>query len=324
MAFIDKLIYKIKSLNPDDLNYISLDFVYDENTKQDLHYLADIINSTGNVDIVNDEGITSLMFASAFGLTGIVQSLIELNANVNVQTRSGYSALMLAAEFGNNDIVQLLIQVGANIFLMHDDETALIKAVKASYFSTVKLIIEHGSKADRQEKLHILRVPCGPRETIYEILDDDLQLNRALIYALDSRYIYDKFENKEIIKLLINSGVNLKNDKVGNIGAFALYLAVQKNYKDIVEELLKYQINLNSWCYGITPLMLAIKENNLEMAQLLINLRADITLRANWLTTALSIAYKNKNKDAIRLLLKAYEKVKKPNLVDRLLLLFLR
>jgi ankyrin repeat protein len=182
---------------------------------------------------------------------------------------------MLAAEFGEHDIAALLIKSNANIFLMQAEETALMKAVKTSQFSIVKLLIEKGIREHRKEKLYILRVPCGSGETIYEILDDDLQLNRALVCALNSNYIYDESVNKEIIKFLINSGVNLKNDKAGNIGNIALYLAIQKNYKDIVEELLDHRVELNAKCYGITPLMLAIKEDNLDIIALLIKAEAD-------------------------------------------------
>jgi len=264
------------------------------------------------------------MFASVFGLVDIVQQLIVLNANVNQQTNNGYTALMFAAEFGYDEIVQLLIQADANIFLMHDDENALMKAVKASHCSIVKLLIEHGMKKSRQEKLHILHVPCGSAESIYEILDDDLQLNSALIYALDSRYIYDEATNKQIIKLLIHAGADLKNTADGGIGNIALFLAVEKNYQDIVQELIVYRADINSKYYNLTALMVAIEQNNLHMAQFLLESGANIALKIGWFKTALSIAYKKKNKNAIRLLLKTYEKIKTTNCIDRCILFFLK
>lgn len=65
--------------------------------------------------LIDQEGTTPLVYATAFNHKQIVQSLLDAGANVNAQSGSGGSTALHAAVFaGRSDIARLLIDAGAD------------------------------------------------------------------------------------------------------------------------------------------------------------------------------------------------------------------
>ena len=69
-----------------------------------------------NIDAIDRDGTTALMFAAQQGYTEIVRHLLQAGANVN-QKRKLYrlTALMLAAASKQVDVLQTLIAAGADV-----------------------------------------------------------------------------------------------------------------------------------------------------------------------------------------------------------------
>nr|CAD7594897.1 unnamed protein product [Timema genevievae] len=93
----------------------------------------DLENET-EVDLLDSNGLTPLMWASAYGQVPTVQLLLQRGAQVDKQGPESETSLLLAAAGGHHDIVKILLTEGA--FVNHIDEvgnTALMYAVHGNH-----------------------------------------------------------------------------------------------------------------------------------------------------------------------------------------------
>lgn len=67
-----------------------------------------------SLDEPDEQGLTGLMWAAAYGQLGSARQLLKAGANKNYQGNSGETALHLAAAYGHHDLVKLLIHYGAD------------------------------------------------------------------------------------------------------------------------------------------------------------------------------------------------------------------
>ncbi|HIO71330.1 MAG TPA: hypothetical protein EYG60_05295, partial [Campylobacterales bacterium] len=96
------------------------------------------------VNIQNNEGVTALIIASAFGQKKIVQFLVGNGADVNHKNKEGWTALMIASQNGHKEIVQLLIDKKAKVDIQNnEDVTALILASQNGHKEIVQLLIDN-------------------------------------------------------------------------------------------------------------------------------------------------------------------------------------
>ncbi len=66
-----------------------------------------------NVNDVNKDGWSALMFAIENNNLGIVDVLIEEGADVNIEDKNGLTPIVLARRVRNEKIVSLLLKAGA-------------------------------------------------------------------------------------------------------------------------------------------------------------------------------------------------------------------
>ena len=98
-------------------------------------------------DIANVVDEDLLRETSFSGNTQKVKELLSKNVNLNAVDQDGRSALMYAAFNGHTEIVKALLEKGASVNAAdYTGRTALIFASSGSYPETVKLLLEH--KAD--------------------------------------------------------------------------------------------------------------------------------------------------------------------------------
>ncbi|EEB15517.1 DNA-binding protein rfxank, putative [Pediculus humanus corporis] len=87
------------------------------------------IEQEENIELFDDDGLTPLMWASAYGQYPIVDALLHSSVGVDVENPKGQTALLFAAFGGYHEVVRLLVSEGADV--NHRDQcgnTALIYA----------------------------------------------------------------------------------------------------------------------------------------------------------------------------------------------------
>jgi ankyrin len=110
--------------------------------------MADMLIRAGaNVKAANRDGITPLAMAALYGDPAMILKLLKAGADAKEIGPNGQTALMLAARNGNPDAVKVLIEGGANVNARETlrGTTALMWAVEQKHAAAVKALLDGGA-----------------------------------------------------------------------------------------------------------------------------------------------------------------------------------
>jgi len=118
-----------------------------------------LIAAGAKVKVSNREGVTPLAMASLYGNTSMVTKLLKAGADAKERGLSGETMLMLAARNGNPDTIKALIAAGAEVNAKETlrGTTALMWAAEQSHPAAVKALLD--AKADYSLKSAVAGVP---------------------------------------------------------------------------------------------------------------------------------------------------------------------
>jgi uncharacterized protein len=109
---------------------------------------ADLLIKAGaKVDAKNREGVTPLAMATLFGSAKMVERLLAAGADAKQKGAAGESMLMLAARNGNPDVIKRLAGAGADVNATEPlrSTTALMWAAEQRHAAAVKMLLELGA-----------------------------------------------------------------------------------------------------------------------------------------------------------------------------------
>jgi len=115
--------------------------------RDDLEIL-DLLTAAGaRVDIANREGITPLHMASLYGNARIIERLVKAGANPKQKGPAGETMLMLAARNGSPEAIKALLAAGADVNAKESirGTTALMWAVEQRHPAAVKALLDGGA-----------------------------------------------------------------------------------------------------------------------------------------------------------------------------------
>jgi len=112
--------------------------------RDDLEAVDLLINAGAKVDIKNREGVTPLHMASLYGNSKIMSRLLKAGADAKQRGPAGETMLMLAARNGNPEAITLLIASGADVNAKEPlrGTTALMWAVEQRHPEAVAALID--------------------------------------------------------------------------------------------------------------------------------------------------------------------------------------
>ena len=115
--------------------------------KGDLAKVQQLIASGADINAIDKDNTTALMWAIQKKHMDIARFLIDKGADVNVQGNS--EALITAAGYGYTELVILLLEKGANINSLNSAHcSALMIASYMGEPETAKILIDKGAKLD--------------------------------------------------------------------------------------------------------------------------------------------------------------------------------
>jgi ankyrin repeat protein len=234
--------------------------------------------------------------------------LLEQGADMRYKERFGTNVLSYAAEHGFIDMIEYLIDHGLDLTEDIDDtNNALREAAYTGQFEVIKFLVDHGAdinggdygasenplmKAARHDYVEIAEYLIDNGADL-EVRDDNG--NTPLLFAAyEGSY--------KVAKLLLEKGADIqaKNEMNWN----ALMQAASEGYTDVAKLLLEAgsEVNVRGNEKGETPLILASWKNAPEIVKLLLEYKADKTMKDTNGDTALDYAKNERYLDVIALL----------------------
>lgn len=257
----------------------------------DMEILKLLLDLRVGVDEKNPYGKTALILAAKIGHLAIGQVLLEREANIETKDNAGRPALHWAVVFGHQGFVQLLLDRGANLAASDNvGRTALHLAAGKGFLHMVQLLLDRNA----------------------DITLKDIDGKTALHWASHNRHL-------DVARLLLHRGADRgAKDKTGRT---ALQLAKEDRIEnDVVipkrvagmggqtapdPEVAQASLdhigprNVN----GLTVLLQAVLDGDLDTVQLLLELGADKEARDDSQQTALQLAVWNEHIDIVKALL---------------------
>lgn len=216
------------------------------------------------INTYNDEFLTPLLVSILNSDYKKANKLIDMGADVDLPTKKARRArmdlenitpIMIAIEKNEFKIVDLLLKKGARINIKNSDgDTVLMKAAKLSDVKILKELVSYGA-----------------------------YINNVNIYGENTLMNAVKGGKYENVVFLVNNGVNL-NQKEKNIKSFNGHKLESQEKGRIVsaDQMYKWR--------GDTPLMVAVRNKDKNIAEVLISHGADKTLKNGEGKTARQIA----------------------------------
>ena len=289
-----------------------------------------LVECGANVNAVENNGLSCLHIACGLGHAEIAKYLIAKGAHVG-HKRGIDTNLWFAARHSHVEIVKLLLELDSNDidinYCGEDGSTALILSVQKQDMEMAQLLLQHGANVNQPNSLDVTPLSVaasnGQLEIVSLLLQYKAEVNSLnfenhtpLYYAIVSGHskvvslllqhgaIIDQYEIKNEIKVFSTStALNIYNCISKNCDPL-LIIAVDGNYFEIAEMLLKHGINANQEDKnGNTALCIAVKRGDANMTSLLLNFHVDIDYQTRNDDTALLLAIKQGHSIVVQLLL---------------------
>jgi uncharacterized protein len=265
--------------------------------RDDLELAGVLIAAGANPKIPNREGATAMQLACQRGSAAMLEKLINAGASVNERGGNGETPLMLTARNGNLEALNVLLKHGADVNAKESlrGTTALMWAVEQKHTDAVKLLIEHGADVS------VASSPDSKGGTAYLAPTVQQREQQEQLFRQRKTVATEK-ASKDPAKDLAASdaaaaaaafGV-VRNSKGG--GLTPLILAAREDSLECAQLLVAAGAGVNQITrYGWTPLLTAVQNKHYRLAAWLLEHGADPNLANNGGWTPLYIAVDNRN-----------------------------
>jgi len=272
---------------------------------------ADLLIRAGvKVDTANREGVTPLAMASLYGNAAMLDRLLKAGADAKQRGANGETMLMLAARNGNPDAVKRLVAAGADVNAKERvrGTTALMWAVEQRHAAAVKVLLEVGADAGaRTGPAGLPRNYMAPRVNTSAVRD---AARRHAAAAAAGRTYEEQLEYEAAQGMKISLGfrgtLNAGGSRVestptaaraGQGGAGATPAATPPpppvNDGDEADVIVAGLVGAGGG--GLTPLIFAAREGDIESAKALLDAGADVNQTSEYEWTPLLTATNNRH-----------------------------
>ena len=238
--------------------------------KRDRSAVAALIAQKADVNAPQVDGATALHWAVYYDDVEMVDRLIRAGARVALANRHGATPLTLACINGNARGIERLLKAGAEPNERGPNgETPLMMAARTGAVDAMRVLINAGADVNATEKL---------RGTT------------ALMWAAAQTH-------PTAVKLLVEHGANVgMRSSPAALGRTA-YLAptARQRASQLVNENAVFVRGQNTEGGGLTALVFAAREGDLESAQILVAAGADLNQATQYGWTALLTATQNRH-----------------------------
>ncbi len=252
---------------------------------------ADLLLRAGaNVRATNREGVTPLAMASLYGNVPMIGRLLKAGADPRALGPNGETMLMYAARNGNPDAIGTLLGAGADVNAMENlrGTTALMWAAEQKHPLAVKALLDGG--ADVSAHTGPAGLPRNYMAIRVVTANVEAARKRRLAAAAAGRTYEQQLEFERASGIITGGrGFTPAPSQAGAAAAAAVQPPPDQNDEVIVAGL------VGSGGGGLTALVFAAREGDLESAKLLLDAGADVNQTTEYRWTPLLTAANNRN-----------------------------
>ncbi|XP_055848447.1 uncharacterized protein LOC129913682 [Episyrphus balteatus] len=236
-------------------------------------------------DCINDrckQGICPLHAAAEHGSSNITQKLLQNGAIVDVKTTSEWTPLQFASQKGNLNIIELLLNSKANINpRTHHTWAPLYLAVDNCHRDAAQFLMIRGAKINNEFKNGKTVLSCAIEKCLW-LVEDILKYSPDINNASNKKSFKFAARQKDefyfpIVKSLIRYGFSIEASDINDTAL--LRNAVKMGYIEIIQDLIKHGLDLTH--NKSTFLLIAVKNKQLEIAELFVTHGADVNSTNN-------------------------------------------
>lgn len=224
----------------------------------DLQGAQKLLQAGADANALTERGISPLSLAIANGNAPMVELLLKHGAKAGQSEPTGETLLMMAAQVGEPAVVKLLLDHGAQVNARDPQygQTALMFASRAGQIAVARLLIARGAQLDLATK------PGDPPAWVKPNSQPGFGFGIGIIRGGTP------------------ADRGRRDPAAG--GMTAIHYAARQGHADVVELLVKAGAAVNPReANDITPLLMAISNNNMQAARYLLAHGGDVNA-ADW------------------------------------------
>lgn len=233
-----------------------------------------LLEAGADVNATTPQGLSALSLAIANGNPAMTKLLLDAGADANGLEPSGESMLMSAAMVGVTDVAKTLIDHGADVNTRDATygQTALMIAAREGYGDIVRLLLKEGAEVNVQTKIGETPKFIAPNSVPgfgfgVGILRGGVPADRGRREptpgGMSPLHYAARHNHVEIAQQLLDAGAELNVREANDI--WPLLMAISNDNVEMAEFLLRQPnvlINAQDW-YGRSPIWEAVNVRNL-------------------------------------------------------------
>ena len=292
--------------------------VADAVMKQDNGLLAHLLSAKADVNAAQPDGTTALHWAAYHGDARTTTLLLKAHANPNLRTTTGMTPLLLACQSGSEEIVRLLLKDKAdpNATFTHG-ETPLMMAARTGSVPVMKVLLDKGVPVDAKEELRgttalMWAAANSNTDAVRFLISKGADVSAHSATTKPGRAPYLAPSSRDRINEFVHgyglAGVTVDEDAPDPTKGTQQERAAQEaKHKKLEEQraaaarvLDEYPGDdenahkLKQQWGGLTPLIFASRQGDLETVKVLLDAKADVNETSEFGWTALLVATQNR------------------------------